>query len=485
MPRKPTTPGTGARRCAFCNAPESPKNPLYPIEGQDVCGSCIRDNEEQLAAMLLSLRADDPTAGSDADDFGLTPLGMAVDALLAVEGNDKRSSAHLATSVPRGAAHPGAKPRVVPSPKEIKAVLDQYVIGQERAKRVLSVAVHSHYKRIFGGPGAEAAAADPEFKDVELEKSNILLVGPTGSGKTLLARTLARLLDVPFAIADATTLTEAGYVGEDVENILLNLLQAADMNVKKAEKGIVFVDEIDKIARKTGNVSITRDVSGEGVQQALLKIVEGTLARVPPAGGRKHPEQKYIEIQTKDILFICGGAFVGLDKIAERRSRDRHFGFAAGAEAAAAADSGAPAPAPRALRFETEDFIEFGLIPEFVGRLPVITTLDELTEDDLVRVLTEPKNSLVKQYRKLFRLEGIDLSFEPDAIRELAKEAVARKTGARGLRAIMEELMTDLMFDVGASGKDPAPAALRKLSLDAKLVRARLDGKADLAASLA
>ena len=435
--------GRKLRRCQACGVSENQEPNLVPLHDEWLCPKCVQEQRAFLVTMVEELDQAAAAAG--------TPVAA-------------------------------AGPRAVPSPKQIKAFLDQYVIGQDACKRILAVAVHNHYKRI-----EEAGAKKAKGDDVELEKSNILLVGPTGSGKTLLARTLARLLDVPFAIADATTLTEAGYVGEDVENILLNLIQAADMDIRRAEKGIVFVDEIDKIARKTGNVSITRDVSGEGVQQALLKIVEGTLARVPPAGGRKHPEQKYIEIQTKDILFICGGAFVGLDKIAERRSRDRHFGFAEGAAAAAAADSGEPAAAPRAPRFETEDFIEFGLIPEFVGRLPVVTTLDELTEDDLVRVLTEPKNSLVKQYRKLFRLEGIDLAFEPDAVRELAKEAVARKTGARGLRAILEELMTDLMFEVGASTKPDgpaAPASLRSLRLTGDLVRARLDGRADLAASL-
>ncbi|MBR1608514.1 MAG: ATP-dependent Clp protease ATP-binding subunit ClpX, partial [Kiritimatiellae bacterium] len=382
------------------------------------------------------------------------------------------------------AADGGRVVRSVPSPRQIKEFLDKYVVGQEASKRVLSVAVHNHYKRIAAeeaaeaAGGAAAAGADAEFADVELEKSNIMLVGPTGSGKTLLARTLARLLDVPFAIADATTLTEAGYVGEDVENILLNLIQAAGMDVARAEKGIVFVDEIDKIARKTGNVSITRDVSGEGVQQALLKIVEGSVARVPPAGGRKHPEQRYIEIRTRNILFICGGAFVGLDKIMERRRADRHFGFAAAEDAPATAKGGAAVARPD--RPEPEDFVEFGLIPEFVGRFPVVSAMSELTEDELVRVLVEPRNALCKQYRKAFRMEGVDLRFEPDALREIAGEALRRKTGARGLRAILEDLMTDLMYEIAAPsapGAADAGKPAKILDLTAEAVRAALSGK--------
>lgn len=336
----------------------------------------------------------------------------------------------------------GKPRRKVPSPREIKAFLDQYVIGQDETKKVLSVAVYNHYKRVFN------PAASAKNDGVELEKSNIILVGPTGTGKTLLASTLARLLDVPFAIADATTVTEAGYVGEDVENILLQLIRNADMDVERAQQGIVFIDEIDKIARKTGNVSITRDVSGEGVQQALLKILEASVARVPPAGGRKHPEQQYIEINTKNILFICGGAFVGLDKIMERRGAGSHFGFEP--------DTLSEEKKREHKRLESmipepEDFIEFGLIPEFVGRLPVVARLQDLTEDDLVRILTEPRNALIKQSMKLFRMENVELVFEPEAIRAIAHEALARKTGARGLRAIIESLTVDLMFEHGAA----------------------------------
>ncbi|NLL82679.1 MAG: ATP-dependent Clp protease ATP-binding subunit ClpX [Lentisphaerae bacterium] len=431
-PRNPENRGKKPQ-CSFCGATEADGAELIRGPGDaTICDNCVMICNHHLFGTN-----GEPPMGNPLGDIEMDGLR---------EGGKKKGP---------------PKPLKVPNPVDIKATLDQHIIGHDYAKRMLSVAVHNHYRRLSQSKQSE----DPVFADVEIEKSNIMLIGPTGCGKTLFARTLAKMLDVPFAIADATTITEAGYVGEDVENILLYLIQAADMDVKRAETGIIYIDEIDKVARKTENVSITRDVSGEGVQQALLKILEGTIARVPPGGGRKHPQQEYLTIDTRNILFICGGSFVGLEAYIKERTGKTAIGYHDRAEK----NNVSANTTGEGFKVEPQDLIRYGLIPEFVGRIPITASLAELSEEELVRILTEPKNSMTMQYRKLLHMSGVELSFDDKALKALAKAAVERKTGARGLRAVMEHLMMEIMYEA------PGNPKLKKIVISEAMVKAQLE----------